>query len=183
MTSKSSSPARSAKTKVGRAPGAAAKSLETVSGLTRSLRSLTEQVVGMAGAAVDTSLAAATGLQAAAGACAQQQERRGDEQSHRGGEYGRPAGAAAHQADHHRRQAEAHQHLQVEDDGGGFEPLGGRDLPQRGQPRRPEERPGQAAQERGAERRRHAGRQESRHAGSPWLGNSSRRCAPKPAPR
>jgi transcriptional regulator with XRE-family HTH domain len=36
--------------------------LDAVSGLTKSLRSLTEQMVGMAGAAVDTSLAAATGL-------------------------------------------------------------------------------------------------------------------------
>jgi len=62
MTTKSSSPARGSKTKAARASGAAAKSLETVSGLTRSLRTLTEQVVGMAGAAVDTSLAAATGL-------------------------------------------------------------------------------------------------------------------------
>jgi transcriptional regulator with XRE-family HTH domain len=36
--------------------------LETVGGLTKSLRSLAGQVVGMAGVAVDTSLAAATGL-------------------------------------------------------------------------------------------------------------------------
>ena len=36
--------------------------LDAVGSLTQSLRSLTEQMVGMAGAAVDTSLAAATGL-------------------------------------------------------------------------------------------------------------------------
>ena len=36
--------------------------LDTVGGLTKSLRSLAGQVVGMAGVAVDTSLAAATGL-------------------------------------------------------------------------------------------------------------------------
>jgi transcriptional regulator with XRE-family HTH domain len=51
--------------KAGRDSGAAtvlSKPLDTVGGLTRTLRSLTEQVVGMAGAAVDTSLSAATGL-------------------------------------------------------------------------------------------------------------------------
>jgi transcriptional regulator with XRE-family HTH domain len=61
-TKKAAGATRSAKTKSTVAAAALAKPLDTVSGLTRSLRSLTEQMVGMAGAAVDTSLAAATGL-------------------------------------------------------------------------------------------------------------------------
>jgi transcriptional regulator with XRE-family HTH domain len=61
-TKKTAGATRSAKAKSAAAAAALAKPLDTVSGLTRSLRSLTEQVVGMAGAAVDTSLAAATGL-------------------------------------------------------------------------------------------------------------------------
>jgi len=61
-TKKAAGATRSAKKKSTGATAALAKPLDTVSGLTRSLRSLTEQVVGMAGAAVDTSLAAATGL-------------------------------------------------------------------------------------------------------------------------
>jgi len=61
-TKKSAGATRSAKAKPAGAAAALAKPLDTVSGLTRSLRSLTEQMVGMAGAAVDTSLAAATGL-------------------------------------------------------------------------------------------------------------------------
>jgi transcriptional regulator with XRE-family HTH domain len=51
-----------ARSKAAPASAAIAKPLGAVGDLTRSLRSLTEQVVGMAGAAVDTSLAAATGL-------------------------------------------------------------------------------------------------------------------------
>ena len=62
MTKKTASPARGQNTKSGGTVAALAKPLDTVSGLTKSLRSLTEQVVGMAGAAVDTSLAAASGL-------------------------------------------------------------------------------------------------------------------------
>ena len=61
-TKKNPGATRSARTKSTGAAAALAKPLDSVSGLTRSLRSLTEQVVGMAGAAVDTSLAAATGL-------------------------------------------------------------------------------------------------------------------------
>ncbi len=61
-TKKAAGATRGAKTKSTVAAAALAKPLDTVSGLTRSLRSLTEQMVGMAGAAVDTSLAAATGL-------------------------------------------------------------------------------------------------------------------------
>ena len=61
-TKKKAGATRSAKAKSTGATATLAKPLDTVSGLTRSLRSLTEQVVGMAGAAVDTSLAAATGL-------------------------------------------------------------------------------------------------------------------------
>ena len=62
MTKKTASPAPGQKTKSGSTIAALAKPMDTVSGLTKSLRSLTEQVVGMAGAAVDTSLAAASGL-------------------------------------------------------------------------------------------------------------------------
>mgnify|MGYP003542646703 FL=1 len=62
MTKKTDSPAPGQKTKSGGTIAALAKPMDTVSGLTKSLRSLTEQVVGMAGAAVDTSLAAASGL-------------------------------------------------------------------------------------------------------------------------
>jgi transcriptional regulator with XRE-family HTH domain len=56
---------RSGKTSTARAGKGAAggsKALDAVGGLTKTLRGLTEQVVGMAGAAVDTSLAAASGL-------------------------------------------------------------------------------------------------------------------------
>ncbi len=62
MTKKALPAARATKTRAGSASAALAKPLDAVGGLTKSLRSLTEQVVGMAGAAVDTSLAAATGL-------------------------------------------------------------------------------------------------------------------------
>lgn len=62
MTKKASPAARATKTRAGSASAALANPLDAVGGLTKSLRSLTEQVVGMAGAAVDTSLAAATGL-------------------------------------------------------------------------------------------------------------------------
>lgn len=62
MKSKSTNSGRQPRTQS--ASGARSKStaLDSVGSLTKSLRSLTEQVVGMAGAAVDTSLAAATGL-------------------------------------------------------------------------------------------------------------------------
>lgn len=46
----------------GRGANSGGGAIDAVGGLTRSLRTLTEQMVGMAGAAVDTSLAAATGL-------------------------------------------------------------------------------------------------------------------------
>jgi hypothetical protein len=63
-TKKAAGGSAAGRSRRGAAPAAAtiAKPLGAVGDLTRSLRSLTEQVVGMAGAAVDTSLAAATGL-------------------------------------------------------------------------------------------------------------------------
>ena len=61
-TSGSGAAAGRARSKAAPAGAAIAKPLGAVGDLTRSLRSLTEQMVGMAGAAVDTSLAAATGL-------------------------------------------------------------------------------------------------------------------------
>jgi len=61
MTSKTSKTKRISRSGSGKA-SALSTPLDAVSGLTRSLRSLTGQVVGMAGAAVDTSIAAATGL-------------------------------------------------------------------------------------------------------------------------
>ncbi len=62
MTKKTTSPARATKVSASGASATLARPLDAVGGLTKSLRSLTEQVVSMAGAAVDTSLAAATGL-------------------------------------------------------------------------------------------------------------------------
>ena len=62
MTDKIARPTRGGKQKSAGKSAALATPLATVGGLTKSLRALTEQMVGMAGAAVDTSLAAATGL-------------------------------------------------------------------------------------------------------------------------
>lgn len=62
MTDKITRPTRGGKQKSAGKSSALATPLATVGGLTKSLRTLTEQMVGMAGAAVDTSLAAATGL-------------------------------------------------------------------------------------------------------------------------
>ena len=61
---KPKSPNNSRQSKAESAGGAKQQptALDAVGSLTQSLRSLTEQMVGMAGAAVDTSLAAATGL-------------------------------------------------------------------------------------------------------------------------
>jgi transcriptional regulator with XRE-family HTH domain len=62
MTGKSTGTVRRGKKNIASEGSRTGNALDTVSGLTKSLRSLTEQVVGMAGAAVDTSLAAASGL-------------------------------------------------------------------------------------------------------------------------
>ena len=65
MATKKTAPGPTPRARRNAAPASAealAHPLDTVGGLTRSLRTLTEQVVGMAGAAVDTSIAAATGL-------------------------------------------------------------------------------------------------------------------------
>ncbi len=61
-TTKTTRTSRSGSKKTSGKTSALSTPLDAVSGLTRSLRSLTGQVVGMAGAAVDTSIAAATGL-------------------------------------------------------------------------------------------------------------------------
>lgn len=62
MTGKAAETVRRGKKNTASEGARKGNALDTVSGLTKSLRSLTEQVVGMAGAAVDTSLAAASGL-------------------------------------------------------------------------------------------------------------------------
>ncbi len=63
MTAKSSSSGRKPAAKsAARKASSKGQPLDAVGGLTRSLRSLAGQVVGMAGAAVDTSLHAASGL-------------------------------------------------------------------------------------------------------------------------
>ena len=62
MTLKDTNKGRKPATKATRRTVAKGTPLDTVSGLTQSLRSLAGQVVGMAGAAVDTSLHAASGL-------------------------------------------------------------------------------------------------------------------------
>lgn len=62
MKPKSSSSGRQSKAESAGGAKHQPTALDAVGSLTQSLRSLTEQMVGMAGAAVDTSLAAATGL-------------------------------------------------------------------------------------------------------------------------
>jgi hypothetical protein len=62
LTAKDTSKGRKPAPRAAKRTVAKALPLDTVSGLTQSLRSLAGQVVGMAGAAVDTSLHAASGL-------------------------------------------------------------------------------------------------------------------------
>lgn len=62
MATRASRSGKSSPARAGKAAAGGTKALDAVGGLTKTLRGLTEQVVGMAGAAVDTSLAAASGL-------------------------------------------------------------------------------------------------------------------------
>ena len=112
------------------------------------------------------------GAVAAPGAGAQQQQRGGDEQPHARGEYSGPARLASHHADHHGREAEADQHLQVEDDGGGPQLGRRRDLPQRGQPRGADEGPRQATEEGREQRPGNAGFGAGTNVGPPQAGQT-----------